>query len=248
MSGESQKSKQARAKDLAALLEKCYPDAHCALQHSNSFQLLIATILSAQCSDVQVNRITKRLFEKYPSARELAEVPLHELENALRRIGLFRNKARNIRACCKQLLQRHKGEVPSSMEELISLSGVGRKTANVVLGNAFGIGSGIVVDTHVARLARRFELSLSSNPEKIEQDLKGLIDPSLWIQWSHWLIWHGRRRCKARKPDCPHCELKAICPSAEVALADISNSESSENSISKSLQSFSKKQRNIEGI
>lgn len=214
-SKESRKSKQARARGIVDLLSKTYPNAHCALDHCNPLELLIATILSAQCSDVQVNLVTKRLFQKYTSARDFAKVPLPELEKDIRRIGLFRNKARHIQSCCRQLLERHKGEVPQSMDALILLAGVGRKTANVVLGNAFGICAGIVVDTHVARLSRRFHLSSEKTPEKIERDLQLLIDPSLWIQFSHWLIWHGRKRCSARNPDCKNCEIKTLCPSAD---------------------------------
>jgi endonuclease-3 len=177
-------------------------------------ELLVATILSAQCTDKQVNIVTESLFQKYRSAQDYAESDLETLTLDIRRIGLFRNKARNIQSCCRVLVEQHGGQVPPSMEALLALDGVGRKTANVVLGNAFGIESGIVVDTHVARLAQRLRLSANSHPEKIEQDLMQWVAPCDWTLFSHWLIWHGRRRCGARSPDCSDCEIRGLCPSA----------------------------------
>jgi endonuclease-3 len=195
-------------------LRMAYPDAHCELHFTNPLELLIATILSAQCSDQQVNRVTPALFAKYPSANHYAQASLDELEQDLRRIGLFRNKARNIRSCCQRLVEQFDGQVPDRMEDLTGLDGVGRKTANVVLGNAFGKVTGIVVDTHVGRLARRLRLSASDQPVQVEKDLCRLLPESEWIWISHGLIWHGRRRCQARKPDCARCELQSLCPSA----------------------------------
>ena len=210
-------SATARRQRVALLLERLrstYPDAHCELDFSNALELLVATILSAQCTDRQVNVVTGLLFRKYRSARDYADADPAALESDIRRIGLFRNKARNLRSCCRALMERHGGEVPASMEALTALDGVGRKTANVVLGNAFGIEAGIVVDTHVARLAKRLRLSTHTEPEKIESELVGWVPRSDWTLFSHWLIWHGRRRCGARSPDCAHCELRDLCPSA----------------------------------
>jgi endonuclease-3 len=210
-------SATARRQRVALLLERLrstYPDAHCELDFSNALELLVATILSAQCTDRQVNVVTGSLFRKYRSARDYADADPAALESDIRRIGLFRNKARNLRSCCRALVERHGGEVPASMEALTALDGVGRKTANVVLGNAFGIEAGIVVDTHVARLAKRLRLSTHTEPEKIESELVGWVPRSDWTLFSHWLIWHGRRRCGARSPDCAHCELRDLCPSA----------------------------------
>ena len=202
-------------KNLVAVLSDTYPEAHCELRYSTPLELLIATILSAQCTDKQVNLVTAELFHKYRSATDYANVAQVELEQDIRRIGLFRAKAKNIRACCAALIQRHSGQVPASMEALLDLKGVGRKTANVVLGNAFGISEGIVVDTHVGRLSHRLRLSRELAPEKIERDLTGLVPREHWIQLSHWLIWHGRRRCSARRPDCLRCEIRDWCPSAK---------------------------------
>lgn len=198
------------------VLQRAYPEAHCELNYRNPLELLVATILSAQSTDKQVNVITAELFQRYRTAVDFAEANLEELENALRSIGLYRNKARNIQACCRALVQRHHGEVPRTMEELVELDGVGRKTANVVLGNAFQINEGVVVDTHVARLANRLALVNEISPEKIERQLQKLVPRDKWTIFSHWLIWHGRRRCYARKPDCAHCELRFYCPSSSV--------------------------------
>jgi endonuclease-3 len=212
MPRESHTARAARVRDILAVLRRTYPDAHCELNYTNPLELLIATILSAQCTDKQVNLVTADLFRKYRTAADFANASPHELEAAIRRIGFFRNKARNLRACCQKLLERHAGEVPRTMAELTALDGVGRKTANVVLGNAFGINVGVVVDTHVARLAQRLGLTRETAPEKIEADLMRLVPQQDWTLFSHWLIWHGRRRCAARKPDCAACELAALCP------------------------------------
>ncbi|GIX50202.1 MAG: endonuclease III [Limisphaera sp.] len=200
--------------ELIAALRRTYPNAHCELEYSNPLELLIATVLSAQCTDKRVNEVTRSLFRKYRTAEDYARAPLSELEEAIRPTGFYRNKAKNIQACCRALVERHGGQVPRTMEELTALDGVGRKTANVVLGNAFGINEGIVVDTHVRRVARRLGLTRHTDPDKIEQDLMQQVPRELWTRFSHWLIWHGRRRCLARKPDCDHCELRHLCPSA----------------------------------
>lgn len=214
MPRESVLHRRERSAQILAALGRAYPNAHCELNHNSPFQLLIATILSAQSTDRQVNVVTVDLFRKYPTARDFAESPPANLAEDLRRIGLYRNKARNIQACCRALVDRHGGEVPRTMAELTALAGVGRKTANVVLGTAFGLNLGIVVDTHVARLAGRLGLNSETSPEKIEQALLKLIPVKKWTAFSHWLIWHGRRRCSARRPDCPGCELSTLCPSA----------------------------------
>ena len=210
---ETLQTKTARTLEILAGLKRAYPDAHCELNHSSPLELLVATILSAQCTDKQVNIVTADLFKKYRSAEDFARATQAELENDVRRIGFFRNKAKNIRACCQRLLDLHGGEVPRSMDELTALDGVGRKTANVVLGNAFGINVGVVVDTHVSRLSQRLGLTRETTPEKIEQDLMKLVPQPDWMLLSHWLIWHGRRRCGARKPDCAGCEIAGLCPS-----------------------------------
>lgn len=210
----SAQARREHASRIISQLKETYPDAHCELVHSNPLELLIATILSAQCTDKQVNIVTADLFRKYRTARDYAEANLAELENDIRRIGLFRSKARNIQACCRDLVAKHRSEVPRTLEELTALAGVGRKTANVVLGNAFGINSGLVVDTHVARLSERFGLTRETKPEKIELDLQKLVPQPDWAMFSHWVIWHGRRRCFARGPQCSECEIRDLCPSA----------------------------------
>jgi endonuclease-3 len=202
-----------RAKALCDVLPRVYPDAHCELNFSNPLELLIATILSAQCTDVQVNKVTAALFRKYRTARDFAEADPAGLEHDLRAIGLYRAKAKNIRACCRLLVDEDGGKVPETMEALVRLPGVGRKTANVVLGNAFGQNVGVVVDTHVARLSARLGLTRQTDPKKIEPVLMKLVPQKDWTLFSHWLIFHGRRRCKAINPDCPNCELKELCPS-----------------------------------
>jgi endonuclease III len=194
-----------------AVLERTYPDARCALDFKTPLQLLIATILSAQCTDVRVNMVTPSLFERWPDARSLATAPLAELEDAVRSTGFFRNKAKSIHACCTDLVAKYGGEVPRTMEELTALHGVGRKTANVVLGNAFGI-PGLVVDTHVTRLSNRLGLTRERDAVKIEHALMPLVPRERWTAFSHWLILHGRRVCIARKPRCSVCPLAVLCP------------------------------------
>ncbi|MBV9107703.1 MAG: endonuclease III [Verrucomicrobia bacterium] len=194
-------------------LREVYPSAHCELDFETPFQLLVATILSAQCTDKRVNIVTRELFQRYPTAYELAAACQDELELAIKTTGFYRSKAKNLRAMAKDLAEKYRGEVPCTMEELTKLAGVGRKTANVVLGNAFSIEEGIVVDTHVTRLATRFNLTTKTEPGKIEADLMRLVPRSQWTNFSHWLIWHGRRRCYARNPDCAHCEIGTLCPS-----------------------------------
>ena len=213
MRRESLSARKERAGRIVSRLKETYPDAHCELVHANPLELLIATILSAQCTDKQVNIVTAGLFTKYRTARDYAQAALADLENDIRRIGLFRNKAKNIQACCQELTVKHNSEVPRSIEELTALPGVGRKTANVVLGNAFGINSGVVVDTHVARLSQRLRLTGEEKPEKIELELQKLVPREDWTMFSHWIIWHGRRRCFARGPHCVECEIRELCPS-----------------------------------
>ncbi len=214
MPRETAETKVARTKTILAALQQTYPNAHCELKFSSPLQLLIATILSAQCTDKRVNIVTADLFRKYRSAADFANADLAELEQAIKTTGFFRNKAKNIKACCAALVEKHGGEVPRTMDELTALGGVGRKTANVVLGNAFGINVGVVVDTHISRLSQRLGLTKQTDPEKIEQDLMPLVPRAQWMLFSHWLIWHGRRRCAARKPDCAGCEISMLCPSA----------------------------------
>ncbi len=209
---ETAKDKIARTKKIIAGLEKTYPDAHCELVHQNPLELLIATILSAQCTDKRVNIVTEQLFKKYRSASDFANADISELENDVRTTGFYKNKARNIKAASRDIVEKHGGKVPQAMEELIELGGVGRKTANVVLGNAFDINVGVVVDTHVGRLSHRLGLTFHRAPEKIETDLMALVPQKQWTLFSHLLIWHGRRRCFARKPDCSNCEILKLCP------------------------------------
>jgi endonuclease-3 len=206
-----------RAADLLRRLPEIYPDARCELDYSSPLELLVATILSAQCTDVRVNAVVNPLFARCRSARDFAEIPQQELEAIIRPTGFFRNKAKNIRAMAAALLDRHAGEVPRTPDDLAALPGVGRKTANVVLGNAFGISEGVVVDTHVARLSQRLGLTKFSDPVRIERDLVRIFPRAKWTDLSHWLIFHGRRRCRARKPDCAGCPLRDICPSADAS-------------------------------
>ncbi|MGA9777013.1 MAG: endonuclease III [Limisphaerales bacterium] len=212
MPSETLKGKNTRLKKIIAALDRIYPEAHCELNHKSPLELLVATILSAQCTDKRVNIVTPELFKRYRSATDYANAPLAELEQAIKTTGFFRNKARNLKAACRAIVEKHGGQVPQTMEELIQLGGVGRKTANVVLGNAFGINVGVVVDTHVARLSQRLGLTKQKTPGKIERDLMALVPQPQWTLFSHWLIWHGRRRCFARKPDCVHCEVFQLCP------------------------------------
>jgi endonuclease-3 len=207
-----------RVAQLVEIFPEVYPDAHCELDYKTPLQLLIATILSAQCTDKRVNMVTPALFKKYPKATDYAKAASTELENAIRSTGFFRNKTKSIRAAASAIVQKFGGRVPETMEELRELPGVGRKTANVVLGNAFGKNEGVVVDTHVARLSQRLGLTKQKDPEKIERDLMKLVPRKHWTVWSHWLIWHGRRRCFARKPDCSQCEVFRLCPSGKTFL------------------------------
>ncbi len=218
MSKERVHEKEARVSRIMRGLNAAYPDAHCEMNYANPLELLIATILSAQCSDRQVNIVTEGLFKKYRTAKDYAAALVAELEEDVRRIGLYRSKAKNIKAACQSLVEKYGGEVPQTMEDLITLGGVGRKTANVVLGNAFSINVGIVVDTHVARLSGRLGLTAETAPHKIEADLQRLAPQKDWTLFSHLLIWHGRRRCMARGPDCENCEVRAECPSGAKVL------------------------------
>jgi endonuclease-3 len=199
---------------LIKLLRGEYPEARCSLDHTNPLELLVATILSAQCTDERVNAVTAGLFRKYRTWEDYASAPASELESDIRSTGFFRNKAKSIRGACQQIGERHGGSVPRRMEELLGLPGVARKTANVVLGNAYHIASGVVVDTHVSRVSGRLGLSRERMPEKIERDLTAVVPESDWIDFSHLLIAHGRAVCKARKPACGVCVLARLCPSA----------------------------------
>jgi endonuclease-3 len=194
-------------------LRQAYPTAHCELEFENPFQLLVATILSAQCTDKRVNQVTRELFKRYRTAQDFMDVSQSVLEAEIKTTGFYRNKARSLRAMARDLVEKHAAQVPRSMAELTALAGVGRKTANVVLGNGYHINEGIVVDTHVSRLTRRLKLTSQSNPEKIEEALMKVVPQTQWTAFSNWLIWHGRRRCYARNPDCTNCELGTLCPS-----------------------------------
>ena len=213
---ESRKARVRRPGEILERLREEYPDASCALVHRNALELTVATILSAQCTDKRVNMVTPELFERYPTAQALGEARIGDLEEMVRTTGFFRNKARSLKALGQALVADHGGEVPRNMKELNALPGIGRKTANVVLGNAFGIDEGIVVDTHVNRLSNRLSLTTEKNPEKIERDLVALVPKADWTLWAHLLIDHGRAVCKARKPDCANCVLADLCPSAEI--------------------------------
>jgi endonuclease III len=205
-------SLQARLKQVLRALKAEYPDVQCALEHQNALQLMIATILSAQCTDVRVNKVTPALFRKYPSVQAFADAPQAELEEIIRTTGFFRNKAKNIIGASKRIVHRYGGQVPRDMENLLTLPGVARKTANVVLGTAFGIASGVVVDTHVFRITHRLGLTKGKTPEKVEMDLMKSIPRDEWINFSHRLIHHGRKVCAARKPACERCVLIELCP------------------------------------
>ena len=204
----------ARVEALLAALKRVYPEAHCELKFRNPLELLVATILSAQCTDKRVNMVAPQLFKKYKSARDYARAPQETLEAEIKSTGFYRNKAKAIRSAAADIDSLHGGKVPDTLDALTALHGVGRKTANVVLGNAFGKNDGVVVDTHVARLSKRLKLTKQNDPVKIERDLMKKIPRGDWTDFSHWLIWHGRRRCYARNPDCEHCELVSLCPSA----------------------------------
>ena len=209
---------QERVAQLVKAWPKVYPGAHCELDFHNPLQLLVATILSAQCTDKRVNMVTPALFKKYRTAKDYVSAPKSELENAIKSTGFFRSKTKSIQGATSTIVERFGGKVPDSMDELRQLPGVGRKTANVVLGNAFGKNEGIVVDTHVIRLSQRLGLTKQKDAEKIERDLTKLVPREHWTDWSHWLIWHGRRRCYARQPDCGQCEVFHLCPSGKTFL------------------------------
>jgi len=204
-----------RVRAILQKLDEAYPDVTCALVHENPFQLLISTILSAQCTDVRVNQVTKTLFAKYRTPEDFAYADPNELEQDIRPTGFFRNKTKSIMGASKKIVEEFAGEVPRTMEEVLTLPGAARKTANVVLGTAYGIASGVVVDTHVARLSARLDLSRHTDPRKIEQDLMKIIPQEKWILFSHQLIWHGRKICQARKPRCIECNLERLCYSSD---------------------------------
>lgn len=205
-----------RITQVLQVLEREFPDASCSLDFTNPLELLVATILSAQCTDERVNQVTKELFRKYRSAQDYANAPLNELEKDIQSTGFYRNKAKNIQACCRILQEKHGGQVPASMDELVILPGVGRKTANVVIGTAYRIPTGIVVDTHVARISQRLGLTQQKDPEKIEQDLMKLVPQDQWIDFGHRMIKHGRKYCTAKKPRCSECPMNSFCPQVGV--------------------------------
>jgi endonuclease-3 len=200
-----------RVTAILAKLDAAYPEATCELGHESAFQLVISTILSAQCTDVRVNQVTQTLYKKYPTPEAFAYATPQELEQDIRPTGFFRNKTKSIMGASKAIIEKFGGQVPRTMEEMLTLPGVARKTANVVLGTAYGIASGVVVDTHVIRLSQRLDLSRNEDPKKIEQDLMAIIPKDKWIQFSHQLIWHGRRVCAARKPKCAECNMESLC-------------------------------------
>lgn len=210
-------AERAHARRVFRALTKLYPDAHCALDHRTPLELLIATILSAQCTDARVNMVTPALFARYRDARAYATADLRELETLIQSTGFFRSKAKNIQACCRDIVETHGGQVPGTLDELVKLAGVGRKTANVVLGDAFGV-PGITVDTHVGRLSRRLGLTKHTDPVKVEQDVMRLLPAKDWVMFNHRMITHGRQVCFARKPDCERCGLAKICPKIGVEL------------------------------
>jgi endonuclease-3 len=196
---------------ILAKLDEAYGNATCELKHENAFQLLISTILSAQCTDVRVNQVTETLYKKYPDPKAFAYATPSELEQDIRPTGFFRNKTKSVMGASKAIIEKFSGQVPRTMEELLTLPGVARKTGNVVLGTAYGIPSGVVVDTHVLRLSKRLDLSRNDDPKKVEQDLMKIIPQEKWIQFSHQIIWHGRRVCHARKPKCIECNMESLC-------------------------------------
>lgn len=211
MPRETTQAKAIRARQITGVLKQTYPNFRCELNFSNPLQLLVATILSAQCTDKRVNIVTPNLFKKYRSAAEFAGARIEELEALIKTTGFYHNKAKNIKACCHSLVEKHGSKVPQTMEELHALPGVGRKTANVVLAEAFRISVGVIVDTHVTRLTNRFGIIKGSDAVKIERELMKLVPQEDWIAFSHCLVWHGRRRCSARKPDCAGCEIADVC-------------------------------------
>lgn len=208
-------SAEARIPEILRLLHQEYPGATCELNFKSPLELLVATILSAQCTDERVNKVTPTLFATYPTAQAYAEADIEGLQEAIHSTGFFRNKAKNIQGAARRIVEAYDGQTPSNMDDLLTLPGVARKTANVVLGCAYGIADGVVVDTHVKRLANRLGLTRESNPDKIERDLMNLVPPEEWIDIGHLLIWHGRRICAARKPNCAACAISRLCPSAQ---------------------------------
>ncbi|MEM9352341.1 MAG: endonuclease III [Planctomycetota bacterium] len=210
-------ARKRRASQVLRRLKADYPDADCALDHRNAFELLVATILSAQCTDERVNLVTRELFKKLRSPAAFAAAPLQTIEKLIKSTGFFRNKAKNIKSCATDLVEKHGGKVPKELDELVQLAGVGRKTANVVLGTAFGVPSGVVVDTHVGRLSRRLGITAENDPVKVERDLMEALPEKEWISFSHRMIFHGRAVCAARKPDCEACSMKRFCPREGVA-------------------------------
>ncbi|HEX5631922.1 MAG TPA: endonuclease III [Gemmatimonadales bacterium] len=213
---ESRAARQQRAAEILVRLKQRYPDAECELVHADAYQLLVATILSAQCTDARVNMVTPALFHRFPDARALAQADQAEVEELIRSTGFFRNKAKSLIGMARAVVERHGGEIPRTMEELRVLPGVGRKTANVVLGNAFGINEGVTVDTHVGRIGKLLRLTRHDDPVKVEQDLMPLVPRDDWARVSHLLIFHGRRTCIARRPRCGECVLADLCPSASL--------------------------------
>ncbi len=216
MPRESKKARRERAEKVYDLLQAEYPDAHCELDHENAFQLAVATILSAQTTDVRVNMVTPQLFQRYPDAEALASAQQEDVEEIVRSTGFFRNKARNIIGFARGLMADYDGEVPPDIKALAGLPGVGRKTANVILGNAFGMDEGVVVDTHVKRLSSLLRFTKEKTPEKVERDLMDLFPRDRWTMLSHLMIWHGRRVCDARNPRCAECVVARLCPSSKV--------------------------------
>ena len=209
-------TKKQRALEILIILKKLYPDATCSLNYQTPVQLLVATILSAQCTDERVNQVTPELFKKFPTAQTLAKADRQEIENLIRSTGFYRNKAKNIQNACQKIVTEFNGEVPQTMEELLTLAGVARKTANVVLAHAFGKIQGVTVDTHVKRLSNRLGLTENTDPVKIERDLMALLPQPDWENWSIRLIYHGRAVCKARQPNCQNCQLIHLCPCAQI--------------------------------
>ncbi len=207
---------EARIGEIIPRLRVAHPDAECELVHEDALQLLVATILSAQCTDVRVNKVTPALFAQYPTAEAFAAADREELEQAVRSTGFYRNKAKNIQEASTRIVHEYGGKVPDNMDDLLSLAGVARKTANVVLGVWYNVADGVVVDTHVKRISNLLGLTTNSDPKKIERDLMALVPQDEWVEFSHLIIFHGRRVCKARKPDCPHCVIRDLCPSAAV--------------------------------
>ncbi len=216
MPRESRKARRERAAAVFELLEKEYPEARTALEHTGPFELAVATVLSAQCTDERVNRVTPELFRRFPDAGALARAPLDQLEEIIHSTGFFRSKARNLVGMARSVVEEYGGELPRSLAELTRLPGIGRKTANVILGNAFGIDEGVVVDTHVKRLAGRLGFTKATTPDKIEMDLMEVFPTDQWTPLAHLLIFHGRRVCPARKPRCPECVVAHLCPSSGV--------------------------------